>query len=128
MLAMQHLIPGYHSVILLTPRPDSLGTNEHRGWNPGNEASYSCLPTQSPHMHMTLYALPSPQPPSHLLIVVLLNHVGQFGAVLLYVQEADGEGVPLWSNELPGIVEVLQLPLHRESAGQPEGGGKWSRT
>ncbi len=128
MLAMQHLNPGCHSVILLTPRPDSLGTNEHTSCNHGNEASYSCLPTQSPHMHMTLYALPSPQPPSHSLIVVLLNHIGQFGAVLLHVQEADGEGVPLRLNELPGIVKVLQLPLHRESAGQPEGEGRWRRT
>ncbi len=99
---------------LLTPTPDSLGTNKHTGWNPGNGGRLQ-LPS---YIYMT-------HPPSHSLVVVLLNHVGQFGAVLLHVQEADGKGVPLRSNELPGIVEVLQLPLHRESAEQPEGGEKW---
>ncbi len=102
---------------LLTPKPDSLGTNEHTGWNPGNEAvlTHNLLPCA-----YDLVPTPTAQPPSHSLVVALLNHIGQFNAVLLHVQEANGEGVPLRSNQLLGIIQVLHLPLHREPAG---GGG-----
>ncbi len=77
--------------------------------------------------------LPLPQPPthtrgvvplplSHSLVVVFLNEVGQFGAVLLHLQEADSEGVPLGSDQVPGIVQVLQLSLHCEPGVEPVGG------
>lgn len=47
------------------------------------------------------------------LAVVFLNESGQLSGMLLDVQKADGESVPLRSNQITSVVKVLQVSLFK---------------
>lgn len=55
-------------------------------------------------------------------VIFLLNSRGKLLVVLLNVNEADGQRVPLGPNELHGVRQVHQLTC---SALKPEHGGYW---